>query len=452
MPKRLTGEQITRHDVYEMEETSVAIKQTGIHNQPAPEVEEQDEKSPFLERLSNVRDKLKLGQHHTIERFSILFGVSAVSLTLITGVAFTQNRIEMSRQSTETAMVSSDFSFSLSGQTGVVQGVYGDEANTDVFVLIRFNDVSSMSLDASKYELFITGQKGETEPSKVSFSLFGATGYGIIRFQDEDGLENQLLDVVLRANTTLADKGAGTDGSGDSSFANFDQARIYVNPGADGIGNSTLAVGESSPSVLYTALVAEAADNEVRGRIATATGELKTLIARADEYKNRLVSSGYIAPPTPWFVEGDYIDERGELVPATYVPGAHELNYSDVTLRDGYVNTLVGDLEAFAAYIDEKDAFVPAKDAPTINVEMPTELEQQDGSPVTLDKIVDGKSPSSQVAAKSALSSLISTWRTYGVTKERIQKDMTRELLVIDADVLSQPDMYSSNEDVATFY
>lgn len=434
------------------EEKRVATPK-GIHNQPTEDTTGQDEPS-FLDKAAALRDKLKLGSHHKMERFAFLFGATSASLLLLTGVAFTQDRIEMSRVATSAALLTQDFSFSLSGQTGTIQGVYGDPARTDVHILFKLADVSTMSLDAKAYEMYITGHKNDDSISKVSFSLFGATGYGTIRFQNENGIPNEPLNIVLRANTTLASAGSGAGEGADASFDEYDQTRIYVNPGADAVSETALAVGEDDPSVLYTELVAAKAEAEVRERIMKATANLETHLKRADEYKNRLVTAGYKPPATPWFVEGDYIDEAGYLVAAKSVPGAHAIDIANTTLRDGYVKQVTTGLEGYSAYMKEADTAVPKPGDPEVKVERITALETEGGQSIPLEDITTGKSPSSQVAAKTALESLISAWSSYGTVKTEVQKTMMRELLVIDADVLSQPDMYSIHEGkgVAWYY
>lgn len=430
----------------------------GLKNSKTNEednVEEQEE-TAWGERFKNLRDKLKLGSHHKMERFTILLSSTLAFLLVFTVLSFVSHRSDMASQASTQAMYTDSFTFSLSGQSMSVEGVYGNKNNTDVMVLLKMADPSAMSTDADNYDLFITGKNGSMSyKPDVSFSLFGATGYGIIRFQNETPMAKEVLNVTIRANSQLTsgDNTAPPDDKVvDGSFQKYDQGTLYVNPGADGIKVlNELKTGEDDPAKLYIALVADEKDNAIHDKIKTKTKKLENLLDRAKEYKNRLVSSGYEPPKTPWFVKGDYVDDEGVFRPANNVANAHVINYYTKDIHDGYLNQVMSDLSEYDEYMKKHSGgsvdAADTKDARKEQVTPVTKLTHKDGSTLKLSEVATGSSPSAQVAAKSAVRSLESTWSTYIGVKAEIQRGLMHDLLVLDADVQSQPSMFSKNDD-----
>jgi hypothetical protein len=422
----------------------------GLKNRESEQIDvESTDKVPFLERITRLRDRLKFGPHHRMERFTITLSATLAFLLLFSGLSLAQDRSNLAKQASSQARYTESFTFSLSGQKMYVDGVYGDSNHTDVMVLLRLQDPKGMSVDASNYQLFITGyEKSMDSGPKTTFSLFGSTGYGVIRFQSDEPISKQILDVTIRANEQLSSQN-GTGSSGDknntdASFAKYDQGRFYVNPGADNITTlDWLAPGEKSPAKLYTALVAESKDEAIHEQLKTQISEMGNLLNRAKEYTNRLMSAGYEAPKTPWFVEGDYIDENGGLVAAKNLTGAHLLDYSTKTIRDGYIKQVMGGLSEFDTYMKKKTESTNIVTSSNNvvrkeQVEQVDSLKNEDGSTLDLRLVSTGTSPSAQVAAKDSTESLLQTWRSYLSIKQKVQRDLMRSLLVLDADVLSQ--------------
>lgn len=417
------------------------------------ETEEQESLS-FWNRVTGLRDKLKLGPHHKMERFSIMIGITVSFLLLFTTLSFAANRSDVANLASSQAIYTESFNFSLSNQKMYVEGVYGNKDQTDVMVLLRMQDVTSMSADAKNYDLYITGEKKSISYTpKVSFSLFGSTGYGIIRFQDDEPLKKEILDVTIRANASLSSEdGTGTSGDKDdtdASFSKYDQGKLYVNPGAENVKTlDWLKTGEEDPSKLYIALVAEAKDEEIHKEIEKQVKELNNLLNRSTEYTNRLVSSGYEEPSAPWFMKGDYVSEKGALVAAKNLSRAYELDYTTKTIRDGYINQVMKDVSEFDAYMKEHTNDTSAdsrNEEQKEQVDSIKTLKYEDGSTLDLNEVSTGSSPSAQVAAKDSVESLQATWRSYVKTKGKLQRDLMRDLLILDADVQSQKSGFSTH-------
>ncbi|MBD7970311.1 hypothetical protein [Paenibacillus gallinarum] len=438
----------------------------GLKNRD-PENDEVDntEKDPIFERLIKLRDRFKLGPHHRMERFTITLSATLAFLLLFSGLSLAQDRSNTAKQASSQARYTESFAFSLSGQKMYVDGVFGDQNHTDVMVLLRLQDPKGMSVDASNYQFFITGlEKSIDSGPKTSFAMFGSTGYAVLRFQSDEPMSKQILDVTIRANEQLSSQeGSGTSGNKsntDGSFAKYDQGRFYVNPGADNITIlDWLTPGEKNPSKLYTALVAESKDAQIREQLKGQVSEMGNLLNRAKEYTNRLVAAGYEAPKTPWFVQGDYIDENGGLVVAKNLTGAHLIDYSTKTIRDGYIKQVMGSLSEFDVYMKKKtESTNIATDDRNASrkerVEQVETLKNEDGSTLDLRLVSTGSSPSAQVAAKDSTESLQQTWSSYLSIKQKVQRDLMRSLLVLDADVLTQELGFSEqqNDKSVTYY
>lgn len=436
----------------------------GLKNNEVTEVDgKEPEASSFRKRLEELRDRLKLGPHHKMERFIAMLGVTMSMLLLFSILSFVSHKSSVAHSVSAQAVYTKDFNFSLSGEKVLVEGVYGNEDKTDVMILLRMQNPASMSIDANNYELFITGEKKSLsyEPV-VTLSLFGSTGYGVIRFQSNEPIPKEIADITIRANAELSTKaGAGSsegDKSADGSFQKYDQGRLFVNPGADDVKPlDGLKAGEMEPTKLYTALVAEERDEEIRAEIKKQTDELGKLLNREKEYTNRLVAAGYEPPEVPWFVGGDYIDDGGVFVAAQNVSGGFTFDYSTKTIRDGYINQVMDDFSSFDAYMKERSEKAASQKADSLKkeqVDRVTTLKNEDGGVLDLNVVATGTSPSAQVAAKDSVESLQATWRSYLTAKTKLQRDLMRDLLILDADVQSQKFSYSvqAENDAVTFY
>lgn len=424
------------------------------------EEEVQQEKPSVVERVKGLRDKLKLGPHHKMERFTVVLGATLSLLLSLTVMAFFSYRSDVANLESSQAVLTNDFEFSLSSQQGHVEGVYGNKDKTDVMVLLQFQNPQEMSMNAKNYKLFITRQQGTMDyKPKVSFSIFGSTGYGIIRFQNDKPLKQEVLDITIRANKDLSlDDNDGATYTGDTdnldeSFSEYDQARILVNVGANNVETlKNLKPNETDPRKLYIALVAHEEDSAIHEEIEKTTAELERLLERAKEYSSRLTTMGYIAPEEPWFIKGDYVDKHGVFRPATRLSQSFNINYWSKDIHDGYISQVVDDFSKFDDYMAQFST--TGDNAEEEKVEQITELKRKDGTVLDLDAVTTDESPTDQVAAKDALESLVSTWETYVDDKATLQRDLMRELLLLDADVQSQPVSYTEHHgnSVVTFY
>lgn len=434
-----------------------------------------DEKPSFGEKAKAIRDRFKLGPHHKMERFIATVGVTMTFLLLFTVVAFANHRTDVKEMNTTQALFTQNFSFSLSGESGTVEGIYGNKDRTDVSTLIKLSNPGEMSMNADNYQLFITGQNKMKQEPKVTFALFGSTGYGMVRFQHDEPIEQNILEVTIRSNENLSGRDSentefttDVDDDRDNSYSQHDQARIYINPGAEGVEVfDGYKSGEDDPVKLYMMLVADAQDKEIHSEIKAQEKELEKLLKREKEYSSRLVSSGYVPPEQPWFIKGDYVDDDGVFRPAKNVTRAFVFDYWSNTIHEGYLNQVIDSMSEYNDYMkkqsdvvtntstdDEWDKRLDEQMKET--VDMTEELEREDGSTLVLSQVETGKSSSTQVAVKESTQMLNSVWQTYIREKSTLQRTLLQKLIVLDADVQSQKEGYSEvtsdKEDKVFFY
>lgn len=445
--------------------TRLAKKLHGLKDHENAPDQEDESKQSLFKRMMALRDKLKLGPHHKMERFTIMLSVTLSLLLIFSVVSFISYRSDVSALASSQASFTDNFTFSLSGEQGTVEGVYGNKNHTDVMVLFKLENPEDMSANAKNYRLFITGDSGSISyKPHVTFALFGSTGYGIIRFQSPNPIPQQVLDVTIRSKVNLSDNDSSVSPSddesieNDSSFKKYDQARLVVNPGAQNIKVlHGFKSGETDPSKLYTALVAKAQDQEIHHEIKDELKTLSKLLDREKEYTNRIEAAGYIPPKQPWIIQGDKVQD-GRLYTSHHLVGAYVFNYWDKDISDGYVNQVVDTPSKLNAYMTKQKNAVDnmtatEQEREEVNTIIDT-IKSTDGSTLDLNGISDDDSSSSEIALKSNVTALADTWSSYASEKSKLEHDLLSRLLLLDSDVLSQPENYSasSGKEAVIFY
>lgn len=394
-------------------------------------VDEEDKKK---HQRRDFLNKYKLGNHHKIERFGMTVISGLVVLFLISGFSFIRNTSKQNVQATVTAKYTTDITYSLSQNKGVVDRVVRSEDGKSAYLLLKMEDVSNMSLDASTYTVYLTSTKGDLAFSPAgSFFIFGSTGYMGVMLHDDAGIPNQILDVTIRANVDVrSEAGSNTISDDvDGSFSKYDQARIYVNFGAEEAEvNKSLNDNDIEPSDLYYELVSHDLDKVLHEELDKAYDNLDRLNTRADEYINRIVSAGYVAPDEPEWLDDKFV-----------VPGGIMLNH-EKTLSDGYVNQVLSDYSQFSEFMvnksKERSSETITSDALSVK-----ELTSTTGGVINLDEISDGASTPTEVALKTDMSTLTTTWSSILTQKQVIQTDINRRLLLLEAEQRDQNTIFS---------
>ena len=201
----------------------------------------------------------KFGKHSSIERFAVLFLVLTVSMiTLVVSIVTTKVKYD-SEVRANRVVYTPEFQFSRSGTIVDIAGVYTNESQNKFFILLHLNDISSMSMNAEDYQMIIRGadEKGRYSELKSNptggIYVFGVSGYMGLYMEDVNPFPSQLYDIVLRSYSKVAGNMVyGSDADSDPTFSQWEQTRMFVNPGGKGCKIAEfLNSGDTSPDVIY---------------------------------------------------------------------------------------------------------------------------------------------------------------------------------------------------------
>ncbi len=335
------------------------------------------------DNFSSFTAKMKLGPHHAIERFGVIttcFTVTFAMLLMGTiSSAASNNRARLD----ETALYTTSFTTSRTELSGGVEGIYINEDNTRALVLMRFRDADagSFSADAANYQAFLTGSNEQLDTMALqsnitgSILVFGSTGYLAVVLDSDVPFAQQILSLTLRANSELvynADSGRELreDLQDDGSFAEFDQWRVFLNPGASGTREATSLEGNRvDPAALYYELVLSEQEQEIRDAMDQQLLEMRSYLTRISEYEaemNRVNVDGvFIEPPeVPVQIDGDSIagqaaDEETEAtleLETDWVhPRGYDFDWRSGSIDQGYLDSImpVGET-SYITFLGEK--------------------------------------------------------------------------------------------------
>ncbi|MBB6121585.1 hypothetical protein [Nocardiopsis algeriensis] len=313
--------------------------------------------------------KLKLGPHHAIERFGVVTGVIATTFamllvgTLVSATANNRARLD------ETALYTPSFTTSRTELSGSVDGVYTNGERTRALVLMRFDSsaAGSFSTDAANYQAFLTGSNEQLDTQALattitgSIIVFGSTGYLGVVLDSDAPFEQQIASLTLRANSELVYKeGSGRelreDLKDDGSFTEFDQWRLFINPGASGTEEAESLDSERiDPAALYYELVVAEQEQEIRESMDEQLMEMRAVLNRIDEYDGEMsrvnVDGVFIEPPAvPVQVDGDTVtgdpaDDEAEstlsLESAWVDPRGYDFDWRSGSVEEGYLDAIM---------------------------------------------------------------------------------------------------------------
>lgn len=323
------------------------------------------EKAGGVFHMEDIMAKLKLDRHHKMERFGVLF----FCLILAFGVLLTTIWIKKTEDDKVTlgtqVMYTSEFTSSKSGLSGSVQSIYCSDDRTKVFLLLRFNDINSMSLDAKNYRLFLSGSDLNKEYKPLlstpsgGIYMFGSTGYMGIYLVESRGFPEQIQRLIVR---NLSEFGSvETDYEfKDSSFEKYDQFTVYFNPGgADYTTIPSLNEGDMDVFSLYADAVTSKSEAAIRETLDESLSSMQTQLALIEEYEQRLYRDEVAVPDAPDPIRGDEItvDEDGNLSLDTdfVVAGGYDFDWRSGSIKEGYLDDLTNGKTA-VQFLTEKQS------------------------------------------------------------------------------------------------
>lgn len=335
------------------------------------------------ESITTYAAKMKLGPHHAIERFGVITTCFTVTFAmLLVGTIASATANNRSRMD-ETALYTTSFTTSRTELSGEVAGLYTNSESTRALVLMRFRnaDAGSFSADAANYQAFLTGSSERLDTQALNTNItgsivsFGSTGYLGVVLDSDAPFTQQIMSLTLRANSELVYKeGTGRelreDLKDDGSFAEFDQWRLFLNPGATGIEvAASLEASRINPTSLYYELVVAEQEEEIRAGMDEQLLEMRAVLNRVTEYENEMsrvnVDGIFIEPPeVPVQVAGDSVtgqpaegenESTLELDTGWVHPRGFDFDWRPSTVEEGYLDGIMpGDQTSYITFLSEK--------------------------------------------------------------------------------------------------
>lgn len=320
------------------------------------------------DKTRNFFKKFKLDSHHAIERFGIFFGVITLLGLVVTGGAAASAYRTDTQMLNTTSVYNASFTTSKTQLLGTVSGLYSSSDRQRVLVMMSFAPQANVSYNAADYEAFLLGSNAnlQTQPVNTAgvrgtFHIFGSTGHMGVLLEADEPFDSQVLNLTMRANRELAvvdETKAGDQLSTDESFLRYDQWRLFINPGAQGV--QAIPALDSlvfSPARAYYDIVLAAEEAELRADLDAKLLQLRADQTQIETYTNDLATTKadglFLRPPkVPVDLAGDVItgvaateaqDGVSTLALETdYVmPGGLELDWRSGNLYDGYLDSLL---------------------------------------------------------------------------------------------------------------
>lgn len=324
-----------------------------------------------MAKFDGLIKKFKLDGHHRIERFGFIFIILLCCFSLVVGLCASA-KIEASRMSmTEETIYNTEFSSSRTGTTGKVVNVYRNKDKTKAFILLQFDDVSTISRDANTYQMFLTGSTPsggrsdlKSEPSG-SIYMFGGTGYMGIYLVDKNQFEKQILDLTIRCNdelVTVDEENLATEY--DDSFLKYDQFKVFFNPAGENGEILRCLDSDETPTAydLYVQSVIEPQEKEIKATLDTDVKKLQTDLNLINERVQNLENENVVVPELPDFLSDDKVisiknDDGIETLtyqPSVVLAGGYDFDWRNNCVYTSYTKALdIGNL-SLQQYMNQK--------------------------------------------------------------------------------------------------
>lgn len=303
-----------------------------------------------------------VSSHYKMERFGVIILSLTLCMTILMGT-IVKHKADMDKETLGTNVVyTSDFTMSLSQNQAQVVSIFSNSAQTKCFILLRFPDMSTVVTDASQYQIFLTGSDMSARQHSplcnptATIYVFGVTGYMGIYLVDMAGFQSQILDLVLRCNILTGTMPTDIPTYEDVSFAQYDQGRMYFNPGASGfttvdfLDNPMMSVGD-----IYDAVVVQQQEIAIRDKLSQDLENMRSLLSQIEEFKRRVSDSGIIVPIEPVSIRGDEIvtldDGRLDLKTDYVLQGGYAFDWYNGSVKVGYLDSIIGYGSTASRYI-----------------------------------------------------------------------------------------------------
>lgn len=438
------------------------------------------------DRAQAISKKLRLDNHHSAERFGIMISALGVSGVLLLGATGSSAYMSEKAEIADQTVYTSTFTTSKTGLSGEIDGVYGNQAGDKVLVMMKFDERSPISHNAEDYQAFLMGagmdmsfQELETEGLQGSFHVMGSTGYVGVLLEADEPFAQQVMNLTMRANTELTRPDTGESGApeelsdeetalrgGDSSFDQYDQWRVFINPGAEGVEEiPSMEQAEFDPAEAYYDIVVKDQEEEIRSKLDTQLDLMRADLERVNAYSGDLATTKvdglFLRPPSvPDYIKGDEVvgasaqesenDESSlQLRTDAVTAGGFDFDWRSGNVRDGYLKDLVPEGKSVSEYLNERNESAGQQQSSSESADGPGAVSQMtwelsDGSSLTDDYDSSARSMQPLVTAMNNLSG---AYESYATDKSTYQTDLLPELLALDVDMRGVESNASVNDD-----
>ena len=394
-----------------------------------------------------LMEKLKLGPHYRMERFSLLFCVMVVGILVTTVSCFVAHVQTQNTTLGEQAIYSTEFETSKTGVSGKVIDVYSSEDKAKTLLLLKFDDTKVVSTNADNYQMFLTGASVEQNKQTLdgipsgSIYMFGNTGYMGVYLVNKDGFGPQILDLVVRCNSELQTNASEDvdEEVEDKSFVDYDQFRVYFNPGASKAKHLDCLDGSKAPSIkdFYNEAVITPQEDEIHAQLETQVNNMRVSLNQIHEYEERLETEGITVPAEPSVIAGDKVitndDGSYTYKPATVLPGGYDLDWQHKSVTDGFIKGLIEKTDSPNMTVDQYFAMMTREaNADASGNQLDTnDIEWQLNDGTLISSLSGGKS-SRYTKYMEMCNDLTNAWRTYYNQKVDYQREMLGSLLDLE--------------------
>lgn len=424
------------------------------------------------------------GSHHAIERFGVTFLSLLTCMAILLGSIFTV-KIKSDRKilSGQTIYTSS-FSTTLTGDSGSVRGLYVNQDKTKCFVLLHFDSMENLPMDASEYKIYLTGATMDLGKADlqyqpdVSLYVMGNTGYMGLYLYSESGFPSQILGLTLQSQNNYAGASSAHAGDGNAD-AQFNQARIFINPGGEFATHGEFLDSKNFDiRTAYIEMITRSSEKAVRADLRNSLLQMRDQQLLMQEYEARLLKSEILLPEVPkeiaddviyaicpndkdqsklvwdsqysvWMNPDDeseqYNDDQVHLYLDTkfVAPHGYSYNWQTSSVEEGLLSKLTGSdsLTDWDDYFDKV-----AQDETEDNFDTDVDWYYTSGREFKY-KGEDSESAlsSRQEDISKSIKKLTDAWTTYYTLKTEYQQVKLLDLLHVESTLADVLDMYSVN-------
>lgn len=421
--------------------------------------------------IQKVTDK-----HHRIERFGVMAIVCAVILGICTGSIAVKHHKDTHQMLSNQAVYTTDFTMSRSGTTGHVVDVFVNQSKTNALVLLKFDDMSRMSIDANNYYIFLRGCTNDGKPLPLEYNpscalyVFGTTGYVGLQMVDKSGFPNQITYMTMRNDKELTTaQEINPDELTNAQYAELDLCDIFFNVGANDatvvscLDNDVVTVRD-----MYEECVARSREAQIKARLEQDLADMRIDLALISEYSQRLTNLD-IALNSPYpVIAGDYIvnkdgvavgsmdytaqladyteGEHLRLISSSVCSGGVDFDWYNGSVHEGYINGLKGDMTP-QEYVNSLMSHQEGESGDDTTTQSDWYFKSSGA------KFVFAQGQFTQAASdiQNAITGLEGAWNSYYTHKLAYETVDLIELLALDYEVMSVDNNFTVNNSQNSF-